>query len=137
MRFKTLVALLFGSLVLSVASAAVVNSVTTQTPQGQPDTILYTWTPLLNGDTGQGVPSATYADRTMSVTGTFGTGGSVQMEGSNDGATWSLVTDLSGATIVKVAAGVSVIAENPLFMRPHVTAGDGSTSLTVTMVGKR
>jgi hypothetical protein len=59
------------------------------------------------------------------------------MEGSNDGATWSLVTDLSGATIVKVAAGVSVIAENPLFMRPHVTAGDGSTSLTVTMVGKR
>jgi hypothetical protein len=71
------------------------------------------------------------------VTGTFSVGGTVVLEGSNDGTNYSTLTDLTGTAISKTSAGVSVVAENPRFIRPHVTAGDGSTSLTVTVFGKR
>ena len=138
MRFKTLAALIFGSLVLSIASAATVNYTAISAPDGQQDTILVTWTPLLNGDTGQSATIAQYADRTVQAIGTFGSGGSVQLEGSDDGVTWTTLTDLGGTTIVKtVTGGMSVVAENPRFIRPNVTAGDGTTSITVTVIGKR
>lgn len=61
--------------------------------------------------------------------GTFGAAGSVQLEGSNDGLNWG---KLSPAALT--AAGCFAPLgnnENPKYIRPHVTAGDGTTSLTV------
>ena len=59
--------------------------------------------------------------------------GSVTVEGSNDGVTFHALTDPQGTPVTKTAAGMEVVEENPRYWRPRVTAGDGSTSLTVTL----
>ena len=92
------------------------------------------WTGLLNGDDGTPIDWTRFADRCIQFTGTFGTGGSIQMEGSNDGTNWGILNDLQGSQIVKTATGIEGIAEVPRYVRPKVTAGDGTTSLTATLV---
>lgn len=92
------------------------------------------WTGLLNGDDGSPIDWVGYSDRSVQFTGTFGTGGSIQMEGSNDGTNWGILNDLQGSQIVKTATGIEGIAEVPRYVRPKVTAGDGTTSLTATLV---
>lgn len=94
------------------------------------------WTGLLNGDTGSPQTGASLPDKSVQVSGTFGTGGSCSLKGSNDGVTYFTLTDPQGNALVFTAAGMEQIAENPRYMRPEVTAGDGSTSLTVTTIEK-
>lgn len=100
-----------------------------------------TWTGLLNGDTGAPVEMGDWADRTAQVYGTFGTGGSVNMEGSNDKAsetpTYAILSDPQGNAFTKTAAAIEALEESPLIIRPNVTAGDGTTTLTVKMVCRR
>lgn len=93
------------------------------------------WLTMANGDTGTPLlpeHSADYQDRTVQVTGTFGTGGSVTIQGSNDGGTtWATLTDPLGNALTFTAAGMKQITEMAEQMRPNVTAGDGTTSLNV------
>lgn len=91
------------------------------------------WTPLTTTNTdGQAFNSADFQDRTVQITGTFGTGGSVTMQGSNDdGVTWATLTDPLGNNLTFTAAGMKQITELPQYIRPLVTAGDGTTSLNV------
>lgn len=94
------------------------------------------WSGLLNGDTGTPVYFADYSDKTFQVKGTFGAAGSVAIEGSSDGGTtWASLHDPQGNAIAQTAASIEMIAENPLLVRPNVTAGDGTTSLTVIING--
>lgn len=97
----------------------------------------YTWATMANGDTGAPAQITNLADKTLTVTGTFGTGGSVQFEGSNDGTNWFILKDPSSTTIIKTAAGISAVLEHPLQVRPHVTAGDGTTALVVILMARR
>lgn len=106
-------------------------------PLGQRDIVLVTWTGLLNGDTGSAVGLANFADKTMQVTGTFGSGGSVTMQGSNDGTNWFTLVDPQGNALTKTSAAGELILENPVYIRPNVTAGDGTTSLAVTVACRR
>lgn len=92
---------------------------------------LYTWTGLGNSDTGKPVARSKFSDKTASIDGTFSTGGEVTMEGSHDGSTWFTLTDTQGNVAVVTTAGSVLLAENPKFVRPNVTGGDGSTSLNV------
>lgn len=100
-----------------------------------------TWTGLLNGDSGAPVEMGDWADRTVQIYGTFGAGGSINMEGSCDKATetptYSILTDPQGNAVTKTAAAIEVFEESPLIIRPNVTAGDGTTSLTVKLVCRR
>lgn len=108
---------------------------------GQPNCMRVTWTGLQNGDTGLPVTIGEYPDRTMQVTGTFGAGGSVSLEGSNDQTTetptYVVLTDPQGNAITKTAAGLETCEEAPLIVRPNCTAGDGTTSLTVRLLCRR
>jgi len=106
-------------------------------PNGQRNAVLYTWTGLLNGDQGSAVEAADWADRTVQMSGTFGVGGSVTLEVSNDGTTWTALTDPQGNAVTKTAAGLEVFEEAPRFIRQNVTAGDGTTSLAVTVWARR
>lgn len=106
-------------------------------PNGQSNAILVTWAGLLNGDTGSPVEGVDFADRTAQISGTFGAGGSITMQGSNDNTNYDPLTDPQGNAITKTAAGLEVIVENPRYARPNVTAGDGTTSLTVTIWARR
>ena len=101
---------------------------------------MYTWTPLTTTNTdGRPVFSTQFADRCVQVTGTFGAGGSVTVQGSNDGTNWSTLNTAQGAAvaITALASGLKQIVEVPRYMRPLVTAGDGTTSVSVTMLIRR
>lgn len=97
------------------------------------------WAGLLNGDTGEPVRLPFYAgDKTVQVIGTFGVGGNINMEGSNADAPgasdWGQVHD---AAVVLMALSTTVpfvIAETTMWVRPKVTAGDGTTDLTCIIV---
>lgn len=102
------------------------------------------WLGLLNGDDGAAIgganPAASsismghYQDRTVQVVGTFGSGGSLSIQGSNDsGVTWATLTDPLGNALTFTSAGMKQITELPHLLKPNCTAGDGTTSLAVWM----
>jgi hypothetical protein len=98
--------------------------------------IAITWENLANGDDGDPVSiPGRYTDLTVQVLGTPSVGGSVTIEGSNDGGTtWAALHDLQGNASTHTAVGIEPIAEHPLQLRPDVTAGDVSTDFTVIIV---
>ncbi len=100
--------------------------------------VRYSWTGLLNGDDGTAIKFGNFADRSVQVTGTFGAGGSISMEGSNDGGTtWAILKDPLGAAVTFTATGIKSIGDLPYQIRPRVTAGDGTTNLAVTLFARR
>lgn len=102
------------------------------------DVKVYTWTGLLNGDDGSPASYTGAGDRTIQVTGTFGVGGTIIFEGSLDGgATWFGLRDPSSTAISLTAAGGRAVLENVLLVRPRVTAGDGTTSLSAYLTVRR
>jgi len=96
-----------------------------------------TWAGLDSDDSGEPVELVDYPDRTLTITGTFGAGGSISLQGSNDGTNWFSITDPQGNAITKTAAAMELVVETPRYMRPIVTAGDGTTSLTVQLFCRR
>lgn len=114
------------------------------------------WSSLRNGDVGAAVGSTIgtgaaailapgggfitgFGDKSIQVTGTFGAGGNVAMEGNNDGSGnfWFDLSDPQGNPIAIGAAVLKQLEEIVIQIRPHVTAGDGTTSLTVTMFARK
>lgn len=94
-----------------------------------------TWTALGVGATGATAETGMISDRTVSISGTFG-GGTVAIQGSNDGTTWFTLNDFLGVDLTGLAANtMALVAENPRYMRPIVTGGAG-TALTVILSGK-
>lgn len=92
------------------------------------------WTGLLNGDDGSPLLIDRRTDRSVQVSGTFGAGGTLVIEGSNDGTNYYTLNDLQGTTLSFTSARLEGISEMPLYIRPRVTAGDGTTSLNVFLV---
>lgn len=101
--------------------------------------LIVTWPSLSQTGSDQGAPLEMpgFADRSVQVSGTFGSGGSVRIEGSNDGTNYAVLTDPQGNALDITAAKIEAIMELTRYIRPRVTAGDGSTSLTVSMLIKR
>ncbi len=96
------------------------------------DTII--WPAIPNGNQGDAV-SGDYATAFFQLTGTLGAAGSCQIEGSNDGVNW---IKLSPAALVALGFFAALgVNERPKFFRPNVTAGDGTTALTVTAFFKK
>ena len=97
------------------------------------------WTGLLNTDTGAPYKLPHRPIITVQATGTFGAGGTVTMEGTTDsGASPSFSSmkeaDGTAGTLQTGAEALKQLLENVYQIRPNVTAGDGTTSLTVTML---
>jgi hypothetical protein len=102
------------------------------------------WTPLANGDAGAPLPMSGSPDRSVQVYGTFGAGGSVAVEGSNDATrdpaavvNWAPLHDPQGVAIALTAAGIKEVLEVTAWVRVRVTAGDGTTALSAAMVVRR
>lgn len=108
-----------------------------------------TWGPMQNGDVGIGVGSpidvaisyfgniadlAGFADHSVEVDGIFGAGGNLAWQGSNSGSAYGVLTDPYGnvLNITPTSRPVQQWTEATIYVRPAVTAGDGTTSLTVT-----
>lgn len=100
------------------------------------DVAVTTWANLLSGDDGEPVRLAVYSDRSIQLSGTFG-GASVTIGGSNDGVTYHALTDTSGTALSLTSACLKQIVELPVYLKPRVFGGDGTTSLTVVLAGRR
>ena len=93
-----------------------------------------TWAGLRNGDVGVGV--AGVFDCSVQVSGDFGLGGEVSIQGSNDsGVTFSALHNPQGFGLNISESGVAAVSEFVELIRP-VIAGDDTTSLTVTLIAK-
>lgn len=97
------------------------------------------WTPLANGDDGQAFDVQDFRDISVQVLGTFGVGGNLRWQGSNEATptNWATLNDPQGNAMDITAAKIEQVLENTRWMRPVVTAGDGTTSLTVRLWGGR
>lgn len=97
------------------------------------------WTNLTNATADVGAPLGfpAWGERTVQVFGTFGAGGNIVIEGSNDGANWVTLANRSGGALSFNNAALSRIQDYPVYVRPRVTAGDGATNLSVYVVCHR
>jgi hypothetical protein len=98
---------------------------------------IITWTPLTETNA-DGTPTTNIGsgDRCFQVAGTFGTGGTILLQGSLDNSNWFGLKDPSGAAISLTAAGLRQVLENPAFIRPFVSAGTG-VSVTAILFTRR
>jgi len=94
-----------------------------------------TWASLLNGEAGIGADlPVEAATRTIQVFGTFGAGGNVIIEGSQDNVNWATLNNALGTALATITtAAIHSIDQNCRFIRARVSAGDGTTALTVIL----
>jgi len=113
------------------------------------------WSGLLNGDTGAPVGSTIgyaaasaiaavgggmvtgFADKSVHPSGTFGSGGTVAIEGSNDGTNFFVMNDPFAVPLNLTNPNIHAVTEAVVQVRPHVTGGDGTTNLTITMLFRK
>jgi hypothetical protein len=100
------------------------------------DVAVTTWAGMLADDDGEPVRLAVFSDRSIQVTGEFG-GASITIGGSNDGVTYHALTSTDGAPLTLAAAALKQIVELPIFIKPRVFGGDGTTNLQVILAGRR
>ena len=101
--------------------------------EGAPDDAvrLISWAGLANaGDVGDTQSLPAYSEKTFTVTGTFSGSASCMIQGSNDGANWTTLTNKQGNALTFTAAGIGTSQDRPLYVRPNLTAGAGA-SVTV------
>ena len=117
-----------------------------KTPWSSSGIKVFKWSNLKNGDTGQPLLWPAYSDKSIHVKGTFGVGGALRLEGSNDidpdTADWVVLRDpRAGANKLTfteaIGSDIQQIMENTYFIRPNVTGGDLTTALTVTVLISR
>jgi len=99
--------------------------------------VTISWSGLLNGDSGEPANLAEFSDRSVQIAGTLGSGGTIVVEGSNDGVTYYTLKDIFGTSLSFTTLGLSGIAEITKWIRVRVTAGDGSTDLQAIVVARR
>jgi hypothetical protein len=95
---------------------------------------LATWSGLASGEIGEPQSGPKNADRSVQVDGTFGVGGSVSIEGSNDGTNWFTLTDQAGVALSFTTAGIRSVLQASVYIRPKVAGGDGTTNLNVRIL---
>lgn len=93
------------------------------------------WVGITEADpTGSAAMAAHFNDKTVAVSGTFGSGGNLTFEGSNDGTNWFPMTDPQGNPLTFTSGRLEMLQENPLYIRPVLSAGTG-VSLDVIVIG--
>lgn len=95
----------------------------------------FTWTLAGAADTGESIPFAQWADRSVQFAGTWG-GGTIVWQGSNDaGTTWFTLTDAQTTAISKTADALEQVVEMTELARPKATSQ--VTGVVVTCVARR
>ena len=102
------------------------------------ETWIVKWLTLTTtNDEGEAFEMPSASDRSIHIIGTFGSGGTVHLQGSNDGTNWIALTDPQGNAITKTATFVEMVTELTRYVRPFVSAGDGTTDLDAFLLVKR
>lgn len=100
---------------------------------------IYTWSNMTfsGSDVGAPVGLMTSAERSVNVEGTPSVGGTVVIEGSLDGTNYRTIKSPAGTALSFTAQGIEQVGPLVRFIRPKVTAGDGSTSFTINLMFKQ
>ncbi|HXH24040.1 MAG TPA: hypothetical protein VNI78_02250 [Vicinamibacterales bacterium] len=107
------------------------------------DVRVVSWTGLTQASTDDGEPLEMpgWADRSVQVLGTLGVGGSVRIEGSNVASPgvndWAPLTDPQGNALDINSLKIEAVTELTRWIRPRITAGDGTTNLAVHLLIRR
>ena len=89
-------------------------------------------------DTGSNLEMPGSSDRSVQVIGSFGAGGTLVIQGSNDnGTTWHTLNDPQGNALSFTTAKTEAVLELTRLIRPFISGGDGTTDLDVYMLVKR
>ena len=115
-----------------------VKPVTVQKDAGGGTTRI-TWPNLGNGDTGAPVEWPGAADRSVQViVNAAGVGDTVVIEGSCEATptNYSTLTEPGGAALSFNGAALEGVLQVTSHIRPNVTAGDGTTDLTVILLAR-
>jgi hypothetical protein len=95
------------------------------------------WKNLANGDTGNPLVIPGFTSQTIQFTGTFGSGGLIVMEGTLDSVsaspTYTPVERSGGGDLNASNEEFDSVRSNVYKLRPRVTSGDGTTSITVRL----
>jgi hypothetical protein len=95
-----------------------------------------TWPALGDADTGSSLVAPSLPFKTVTCTGTWGVGGGILIEGSEDGAAYSTLNDENGNPLLFSANATKKIREMPTYIRPRATGGDGTTAVKVYIVSQ-
>ncbi len=103
------------------------------------DIVAYEWVGLSDGDVADHIELPFRPDKSMQVSGNFGTGGDIRVEGSldPDAAVWGQLKDPQGNAITFLTGNdkdMETILQNAFWFRPTVAAGTG-VSVTVRIFG--
>ena len=102
--------------------------------RGDGSTLRVVWTPVTANDTCVAVSYPECSDKSIQGLGTFDSG-SIALQGSNDGGTtYAALHDPGGTTIAITSAGIKAVLENTELIKPVVSSGGGSQSITVAML---
>lgn len=97
-------------------------------------TYIVTWTPVTSADTCGAWSAPEYADRSVHVSGTFNSASCAVHGSNNAGASFAALNDPTSTVIAITAEGIKAILENTDQIKPVITGGGGSQSLTVSML---
>ena len=102
-------------------------------PAGGIDAMVVTWAGLIGtGDVGAAIQRPDLGDRSAQVVATWG-GGTVVVEGSNDGTNWFTLTSPAGTSLSFTANGLLQVTEAVAYIRPHVTSAVTTATITMTL----
>ncbi len=102
--------------------------------KGDGSTYIVTWTPVTSADTCGPTSMPEYTDRSVQVSGTFDSA-SVAIHGSNNGGvSFVAMNDPTSTVIAITSAAIKAILENSDQIKPVITGGSGSQSLTVSIL---
>ena len=116
---------------------ATTNGAVAISPDDDGSIVILSWAAVPNGNDGTPAEYSEYTIKSVQVNGTFGVAGSVSLEGSNDGVNWFTLTRPGATALTFTAAGLATVVEATKYIKPLVTAGDGTTALTVTVFACR
>ena len=115
---------------------ALIDPVITFPLESATDMAVITWAGMAASDEGSRVAMATYADRCVQVSGTFG-GATVTVAGSNDGETYHALSDTFGESLTLTVGALKQLIELPVFIKPRIFGGDGTTNIKVVLSGRK
>ena len=111
-------------------------TVTPTQTQFQIDHEAYTWALTTANADGGPCRFQGSGDRTFQVTGNFGSGGTIVLQGSLDGSNWFTLSKPDGAAASFTTSGLTAVTESPIYIRPFVSAGTG-VSVTAILAIRR
>lgn len=113
--------------------AAIQPTLTDVGLKGDGSTILAVWTPVTESDTCVPISMPEHSDKSVHVSGTFGSA-SVAVQGSNNGgASFASLNDPTGTVIAITAEKIKAVLENTVQVKPVATGGSAQ-SLTISML---